>query len=431
MAPAVHGHGNPHARVFCIGEAPGEAEERTGIPFTGKSGAEFDYWLQRTCRLSRKDVWVTNLYRFRPPENRDPTPLEIAGCEPDLWRELLTVKPRVVVTLGRLSTQWALGAWASMEATHGLPHLGVLTSPWGEWSGTVVPITHPAAGLHQPTYYAWTVSDFEVLAEVLAGRRDLHRIDRAPTDYTWHQPADLDRIHTGSLIAIDTEGTVARPWGLSYSVAPWHGRVIRAGDRAALAAFDVALAARQPQIVMHYAPHDVRVLTALLLDVGAWPEAIYDTMQLAYLAAQPQGLKTLAYRLCGLRLREYEDVVGTAADLLAQGWLEAAAGILEPTGEDKPTVFAKAIRRCRRSGEPRALWGRQRDDLRSVITTLCGAMPEATLDDVPAEEALAYACADADATRRVFLRLRDQFDCDQSIAIPREDYAPARLPYGA
>jgi uracil-DNA glycosylase len=429
MATAVHGHGNPNARVFFVGEAPGEVEEKTGIPFTGKAGAEFDYWLMRTCHLTRKDVWVTNLYRFRPPANRDPTPIEIASCEPDLWRELLAVKPRVLVTLGRLSTQWALGAWASMEATHGLPHLGAITSPWGEWSGTVVPITHPAAGLHQPTYYAWTVADFEVLAEVLAGTRLIHRIDRAPTDYHLHTEADLERLARSPVIAIDTEGSVERPWGLSYSVAPWHGRVIRADDRAALAAFDAVLTEQQPQLVLHYAPHDFRVLAAMGLDVEAWPDRVYDTMQLAYLAAQPQGLKTLAYRLCGLRLREYEDVVGPAADRLARGWLEAAAGVLEPTGEDKPSVFARSVRRCRKSADPRALWSRQREDIQTVITRLCGTMPDASLDDVPANEALAYACADADATRRVFVVLRDQFDHDQAIA--RADYAPARVHDGA
>jgi uracil-DNA glycosylase family 4 len=429
MATAVHGSGSQQARVFFLGEAPGEVEEKTGIPFTGKAGAEFDYWLQRTCHLARKDVFVTNLYRYRPPANRDPTPLEIAGCEPDLWRELLTVGPRILATLGRLSTRWALGDWASMEATHGLPHLAALTSPWGEWSGTVVPITHPAAGLHQPTYYAWTVADFEALAEVLAGTRAVHRLDTEPTDYGWHTPADLGRIRRTSLLGLDTEGSPRQPWGLSYSVAPRHGRVIRAGDREALTAFDRALVEQQPQLVLHYAPHDFRVLSGMGLNVDAWPGQVYDTMQLAYLAAQPQGLKTLAYRLCGLRLREYEDLVGEAADRLARGFLEAAATLLAPREGEKPTPILRAVRRSLKSASPRALWGRQREDIREVVAGVCGAMPEASLDEVPVEEALAYACADADATRRVFLVLRDQFDYDQAIA--RDGYAPTGIPHGA
>ncbi|MEK9174221.1 MAG: uracil-DNA glycosylase, partial [Patescibacteria group bacterium] len=99
---AVFGSGNPEADIVFIGEAPGKKEDETGIPFVGAAGKFLDEMLARAS-LKREDIYITNIVKYRPPENRDPTPEEIAACESWLHEEISTIKPAVIVSLGRYS----------------------------------------------------------------------------------------------------------------------------------------------------------------------------------------------------------------------------------------------------------------------------------------------------------------------------------------
>src|SRR6266436_8303757 len=99
---AVPGEGNPHARIFFIGEGPGFHEDQQGRPFVGPAG-QFLEELLASINLKRSDVFITNVVKCRPPGNRDPLPEEINACNDYLDRQIAAIDPQVIVTLGRYS----------------------------------------------------------------------------------------------------------------------------------------------------------------------------------------------------------------------------------------------------------------------------------------------------------------------------------------
>ena len=158
-ANPVFGEGNPHAVLFFIGEAPGEKEDEQGRPFVGSSGKFLDD-LFASVGLKREDVYISNVVKFRPPDNRDPTPIEKEQCMPWLMLEIALVKPRVIVTLGRHS----LG--------HFFPEITITEAHGKSFKltddVTLFPIYHPAAALHNGNLRASLKSDFAALGRFLA-----------------------------------------------------------------------------------------------------------------------------------------------------------------------------------------------------------------------------------------------------------------------
>lgn len=154
----VLGEGNPAAEVMFIGEAPGEQEDKQGRPFVGNAG-KFLTELLGTIGLNREDVYISNVVKFRPPENRDPTPEEKEACLPFLMLEIALIKPKVLVPLGRHALLHFFTKKTIGEA-HGKPqHLGDAL--------TVFPIYHPAAALHNPGLRQALKDDFAALGEFL------------------------------------------------------------------------------------------------------------------------------------------------------------------------------------------------------------------------------------------------------------------------
>jgi DNA polymerase len=138
-ANPVLGEGNPHAEVMFIGEAPGKREDEMQRPFVGQAGKLLDELLA-SIGFARKDVYISNVVKYRPPENRDPTDEEKAQCMPWLMLEIALIKPKVIVPLGR----HALGHFFSkLSITNAHGTAQKLTD-----SITVFPIYHPAAALH-------------------------------------------------------------------------------------------------------------------------------------------------------------------------------------------------------------------------------------------------------------------------------------------
>jgi len=115
----VMGHGNPEADIVFIGEAPGKNEDLHGIPFVGAAGKLLDEMLEANG-VQRQDVYITNIVKYRPPNNRDPLPEEKRAFWPYLLRELKVIKPRVVVTLGRHSMEFFLPG-KQISLVHGHP----------------------------------------------------------------------------------------------------------------------------------------------------------------------------------------------------------------------------------------------------------------------------------------------------------------------
>jgi uracil-DNA glycosylase family 4 len=154
---AVPGEGNPEAAIMLIGEGPGYHEDKQGRPFVGAAGQFLDELLQH-AGVKRSDVFITNVVKCRPPDNRDPLPEEIAACADYLERQIAAINPTVIVTLGRYSMQKFFPG-ASISGIHGKAR---------KINGRVViPMFHPAAGLHKKEMRPAIIEDFKKVAVAL------------------------------------------------------------------------------------------------------------------------------------------------------------------------------------------------------------------------------------------------------------------------
>jgi DNA polymerase len=147
---AVPGSGNARAEVMLIGEAPGFNEDRQGLPFVGAAGHFLDELLAE-AGLKRPDVFIANVVKHRPPENRDPLPEEIKACAAYLTRQIAAINPKVVVTLGRYSMARFFGD-ARISKIHGQTKVVD--------GRVVVAMYHPAAALHQMALRQTLIDDF-------------------------------------------------------------------------------------------------------------------------------------------------------------------------------------------------------------------------------------------------------------------------------
>jgi DNA polymerase len=138
----VFSDGSPSARLVFVGEAPGADEDAQGKPFVGRAGQLLTKTIIQ-CGLRREDVYICNILKHRPPENRNPNPLEIQACTPFLNEQLAIMKPALIVTLGNFSTKFLL------ETEEGITKLrgSMRQSPRGY---LVMPCLHPAAILRNP-----------------------------------------------------------------------------------------------------------------------------------------------------------------------------------------------------------------------------------------------------------------------------------------
>ena len=155
---AVPGEGNPHARVLFIGEGPGFHEDKQGRPFVGPAGQFLDELLA-SISLKRSDVFITNVVKCRPPDNRDPLPEEISACDSYLDRQIAALKPQVIVTLGRYSMAKFFGN-EKISTIHGRAR---------KQDGYIcIAMYHPAAGLHQSSLKDVIRADFKKIPLVIA-----------------------------------------------------------------------------------------------------------------------------------------------------------------------------------------------------------------------------------------------------------------------
>lgn len=155
----VFGDGNVDADVVFVGEAPGKNEDLQGLPFVGAAGRFLDEML-KAAGLKREDVYITNIVKYRPPNNRDPYPDEKAEFLPFLKRQLEVIKPKLVVTLGRHSMAALLPHGLSISQCHGQPK---------RYNGQVyLPLFHPAAALYNGGMRATLIDDFSRIPKILA-----------------------------------------------------------------------------------------------------------------------------------------------------------------------------------------------------------------------------------------------------------------------
>ena len=158
----VMGDGNPAADIVFIGEAPGRQEDEQGLPFVGASGRFLNEMLA-SAGMNREDVYITNIVKYRPPNNRDPLPEEKKAFWPYLLKQLQIIKPKIVVTLGRHSMEYFLpGQYISK--IHGQPKRIQL----GDHEIVIVPLYHPAAALYNGSMRQTLIDDFMRMPEIIA-----------------------------------------------------------------------------------------------------------------------------------------------------------------------------------------------------------------------------------------------------------------------
>jgi DNA polymerase len=167
---AVPGAGNTKADIMFIGEGPGFNEDRQGLPFVGRSG---DYLndLLKMIDLSRNDVFITNVVKCRPPENRDPLPIEIETCKPYLDQQINLIDPLVIVTLGRFSMARYFPA-GKITQIHGKPKI--------EQGRGYIPLFHPAAVLRNPDLRKEMEADFKRILVTLEEVRQQRAAGKQP-----------------------------------------------------------------------------------------------------------------------------------------------------------------------------------------------------------------------------------------------------------
>ena len=147
-----------------VGEAPGFHEDKQGYPFVGSAGKLLDRLLEG-IGLTRRDVYIANVLKCRPPGNRDPQPDEIEACESHLFRQLELIQPKLVATLGNFATKLLSGKPTGITRVHGRPQEALV----GGRSVTLYPIYHPAAALYTPAMLKTLEEDFARIPELLAG----------------------------------------------------------------------------------------------------------------------------------------------------------------------------------------------------------------------------------------------------------------------
>ncbi|MDP2651305.1 MAG: uracil-DNA glycosylase [bacterium] len=160
----VIGEGSHFAKIMFVGEAPGENEAKTGRPFCGRAGKILDELLSSVV-IDRKDVYVTNIVKDRPPGNRDPLPEEIDIYAPFLDRQVEIIGPKVVATLGRFSMEYVMRRYGLEEE---IKSIGTLHGKVLQTSNfKLVPLYHPAAAIYNQALKATLLEDFTILMDLV------------------------------------------------------------------------------------------------------------------------------------------------------------------------------------------------------------------------------------------------------------------------
>ena len=162
----VVGNGSLNAKVMFIGEAPGYHEDMQGVPFVGRAGKIFDELLQ-SIELKREEVYVCNILKCRPPDNRNPFDLEIKACTPYLDRQITAIKPKVIGTLGNFATSYILKKYKLEVEKIGMVHGKTFHIKNLLFDARIIPVYHPAAATYNPNMKSVLMDDFKAIAMYL------------------------------------------------------------------------------------------------------------------------------------------------------------------------------------------------------------------------------------------------------------------------
>lgn len=432
----VLGDGPLDARVLCVGEAPGKTEDLGGRPFIGEAGKEFNQNYLHLAGLTRDEIYITNTVRCRPDLNRKPSRNEAYGCaNHHMPSTLAEIKPNVVVLMG--ATACSLIPEIDLETDHGIPEWRRLY----EWEGYVIPMYHPASGLHDTAMMQPMLEDWEGLRPWLECRlehwpwpvddrkRD-YRLAKSNKDvrdyfeeYFWAHPVEW--------VGGDTESQDGVWWSTQVSSKVGTGLMVLAGNSPVMRELGRHLELHN--FIFHNASADLDIFTHV---VGR-PVSYRDTMQEAYhFANLRQGLKPLSRRLLGRKRKSWDETVTPYSKEVLAGWMcdglvhaEENWRVITPklhkkTGRElKPDVQQSPAEKMLRelyaymcTNPEYKIWDKLRErmpvDWMDLLVDVCGPAPVKGIAHVPIEEAVYYGCSDADDTLALALefdRMREEF----------------------
>jgi len=413
----VPGIGPQPCRCMLIGEKPGfeESVHRPPTPFVGKSGRYLDQFLI-AANVDRDQLYITNLVK-EFTEYSKPTPQEIDRDHGELVGEILDCNPEVIGLVGAWSTEHVLmNGEVDMDRMHGTP-IRVDSLFGGELARdqgyVILPMLHPAGAVHAPDSAPRILEDVLQLGRLLDGEIGVREIDPylGKEDYRVVGIRELKSIlpanvHYPIKVAIDTEGSVNRPYSLQFSFKPGTGYLIRANDNPALLYFRNWLRRSNVTVYMHNSLFDLGVLRKMGIEFR--DGTFRDSMLIAYnLFIESQSLKSLAWRHCSAYQSEYQEIMHDASRekaieylclVLSRSWPDVEPLIVYEGGKarlKKPWNIDKRVTKIitdvlddKRDKEgvptdPRKRWKEIDDYVRDPVEAELGPMPTATLDDIP------------------------------------------------
>lgn len=421
------------AEIFCIGERPGYEEDEGGVPFIGRAGREFNFNYLILAGLDRDSIRIDNTVSCRADMNRTPTDKEIWGCAPHhIPKQLQIVKPKVVLLMGgtacKLMEQHGQTK-PDLDAEHGIPRWGRL---W-DWEGWIVPMYHPAAGLHNTTMMTPMFEDWEKLrwwledgkwmwAEDKYPEKDYRLLNTRQEVYNYFEEYGGWWLEHGKPTGGDTESHAGTPYSLQVSIRPGTGVLVKWSNTYARDALTTALLSwggGAKELLFHYAPADLPMFEQA--GMGGIPYR--DTMQEAYgLLIYPQALKVIARRYLGRVRKSWEETVEPPSKKELGKWMRRALSHAEEHWRVVTPRFHK------RTGKPLksdvklstsekllpALYGfmmnnpdykiweklveRMDEKELQQLVNLFGPWPVRGVAHLSIEELVEYGCSDADDT---------------------------------
>jgi uracil-DNA glycosylase family 4 len=405
-------------------ERPGQDESRHGRVACGKAGQELDDLYLPLAGLDRSEIRVCNTVLCGEPNNKKPTGKEIAGCAPfHIPREIERTNPEVILLLGASACSLVTnGKGIDLEAAHGIPQPTSKVGDLFGWQGVVVPMFHPAQGLHEGRWMQTAMEDWRRLGEFFQFGDDGDP-EIEPYDYSLAEAVDIaGDIGASSRISIDTESHDGKPWSIQYNQASGMGRIVLVKEAEALYHLQ-RLVREAEEVIFHNASYDLEVLRKLDIHVRCYR----DTMQEAFhLGNLPQGLKPLVYRLFRHTMTSYKETVWPASILNLQEWMFEAVQIAESDlsfkEQKKKSVkvhkgeLESLLTRLLRLARPHSdydPWDRLdafwKDPLNSWMVShmenRIGKYPVLGIANCKMKDAIRYAVGDADWTGRAAVEL--------------------------
>lgn len=333
----VLGDGPIPADGMLVGQGPGADEvllfteyNEVPRPFIGQAGQEQDEYL-RQADIPRSSLFITNAYKHFLVGNRRPTEAELDDHLEILNDEIETVHPKVIGGVGDCASEWLSKLtgqpFRDMESEHGIPR-------WINLCGhkcILVPLYHPAAGLHNPESMGKIWYDYQVFGKVLRGEiqvpvHPLVEIHHANITNPIILNLAVDEALEFHHIAIDTEGDANLPWGLTFSGDGIWGWRVGVEQPDLLVLFNKLIHAKKLVVILQNSLHDIPVLRALGVEVCDLK--IIDTMILAYLlCVEPQGLKALGWRWLRIAMKDYASIADPVTEAKTRKYLERAAEV--------------------------------------------------------------------------------------------------------